>query len=113
MSGEGGTSAASTGNDAKRASGDDGSVRHQDDFVESLPDKPSADAVRALSRISPLRGLAAIATEWLLIFTAIALCRRFWHPLLYVLCVAFIGARQHALLVIGHDAAHFTLLPWP
>ena len=42
---------------------------------------------------------------------AIALCSFLWNPVLYVLAVIFIGARQHALLVLGHDASHFRTLP--
>lgn len=33
----------------------------------------------------------------------------FPHPLLYILAVMFIGARQHALLILLHDGAHHRL----
>ena len=35
----------------------------------------------------------------------------FWHPALYVLAVMVIGSRQHALLILGHDASHYRYLP--
>ncbi len=34
---------------------------------------------------------------------------RHWHPALYVVAVAFIGARQHAMLVLVHEGAHYRL----
>jgi fatty acid desaturase len=49
-------------------------------------------------------GLSSIAV-------AIALCISFWHPFLYVIAVMFIGARQHALIIMGHDASHYRYLP--
>ena len=40
----------------------------------------------------------------------IYLCHRYWNPMLYILAVAFIGSRQHALLVLMHDGVHYRLL---
>jgi fatty acid desaturase len=85
-------------------------MSHPHDYIEDLPDKPHPDAIRALSRIEPLRVLRAIAAEWLLIAIAVALSQRYWHPLLYPAVLVFIAARQHALMVLGHDASHYTLL---
>ena len=51
-----------------------------------------------------------VAAEWALIAATIYLCQRFWHPMLYVFAVAFIGSRQHALLVLMHDGVHYRLL---
>jgi fatty acid desaturase len=45
--------------------------------------------------------------EWAFIAAAIWLCERYWHPALFLLAVAWIGARQHALAVLMHDAAHY------
>jgi fatty acid desaturase len=69
------------------------------------------DELRALSRLSPARALGAIASEWLAIAGAIALAVSVAHPLVTVAAILFIGARQHALLVIAHDASHYRLLP--
>lgn len=67
--------------------------------------------VRRLSRIKPWRGLAQIALEWAGIAGAIFLCNTFWHPLLYIVTVMWIGARQNALAVLMHEAVHYRLLP--
>ena len=44
-----------------------------------------------------------------MIVATIYLCQRFWHPMLYVLAVAFIGSRQHALVILMHDGVHYRL----
>jgi fatty acid desaturase len=67
--------------------------------------------LRALSRVQPVRAALHIALEWTAILAAAWLCWSHWHPALYVLCVAFIGARQHALLVLMHDGSHHRLFP--
>jgi fatty acid desaturase len=85
-------------------------MHHPHDYVEELPDRPPIEAIRSLSRVENVRALRAIAAEWVLIAGAIAVCQAYWHPLLYVAALVFIGARQHALLVIGHDASHYTML---
>jgi fatty acid desaturase len=66
-------------------------------------------AIRELSKTSALSSLYHIFSQWLLLVAAITLCQRFWHPLLYVVVVAFIGARQHALLVLMHEGTHYRL----
>jgi len=43
------------------------------------------------------------------IVAAIYLCERFWSPLMYLLAIAIIGARQHALLILMHDGVHYRL----
>jgi fatty acid desaturase len=83
---------------------------HPHDYVGEVPDRLPPDVVRELSRLDPLRALFAIAEEWLAICAAVLLCEHF--PWSYPLAVVFIGARQHALIVLGHDAVHHRLLPW-
>jgi fatty acid desaturase len=65
--------------------------------------------LRRLSRVDPRRAACHIALEWAAILLAAVACWRFWNPLLYVVTVAFIGARQHALLILMHDASHHRL----
>jgi fatty acid desaturase len=67
-----------------------------------------------------------------MILAAIYACERFmywalWTPIVYIVVVLFVGARQHALLILMHDATHYrlfrnralndwvgeTLLAWP
>lgn len=66
--------------------------------------------MRELSKIKPWRGLAQIALEWIGIAVAIALCSHFWHPLVYLVTVMWIGARQNGLAVLMHEAVHYRLL---
>lgn len=84
---------------------------HPHDFQGGVPEPLPAQVIRALSVLQPRRALMAIAVEWLGIVLAITLCEAMWHPLTYIGAVVWIGARQHALSVLGHDAAHFRLLP--
>jgi fatty acid desaturase len=70
-----------------------------------------AEVVKKLSALEPGRAMTATAREWVAIAAAIALCTFFWHPVLYVIAVMFIGARQHALIIMGHDASHYRYLP--
>ncbi|MEM8712052.1 MAG: fatty acid desaturase [Planctomycetota bacterium] len=54
-----------------------------------------------------------VAMEWGLISGGIALIRLWDHPAATVLGALWIGARQHALLALAHEAAHGRLLrPW-
>ncbi len=67
------------------------------------------EQLRKLSMLNPLRSSFRIAAEWILIAGAIYVSAHHWNPLLYVLMVAFIGARQHALLILMHDGTHYRL----
>lgn len=84
-------------------------LEHPHAFIEELPDRPPIHVIRELSRLDQFQAGCALIVEWLAIAGAIALCERFWSLPLYLCAVAFIGARQHALLILGHDASHFTL----
>ncbi len=67
--------------------------------------------IRELSRLSPVVSALHIALEWALVVGCATLAWRFWNPLLYLLAVAFIGARQHAMFVLIHEGAHRRLFP--
>jgi fatty acid desaturase len=84
-------------------------IEHPHAYVEKFPDRPPIQVIRELSRLNQFRATLAIVIDWLGIAAAIALCERFWNLPLYLCAVVFIGARQHALLVLGHEASHFTL----
>ena len=79
------------------------------DFAGNIPVKLTKEELLELSALSPLRSLVHVVAEWLLILTAAYLCQRFWNPILYLAVVAFIGARQHALLILMHDGVHYRL----
>lgn len=83
---------------------------HPHDAVAGVPDRLPVAELRELSRLQPARALAATGIEWLGIAAAMALY--LWRPgvLSYLLAVVFIGARQHALTVLGHDASHHRYL---
>src|SRR5258708_29363361 len=85
----------------------EGCIAHE--FAENVPVKLSKEELLELSALSPLRSLFHIVAEWAVIVTAAYLCQRFWNPVLYLVAVAFIGARQHALLVLMHDGVHYRL----
>ena len=83
------------------------SAQHEQDY----PRAPVAGDRQGIVALDTARALIATAGEWVSIAGAIALCTLFWHPALYVLAVMFIGARQHALIIMGHDASHYRYLP--
>jgi fatty acid desaturase len=62
-----------------------------------------------LSRLPAWGAAPDIILEWALIVLAVWLSERFWNPFLYLLVVMWIGARQHALGTLVHDAAHWRL----
>jgi fatty acid desaturase len=86
-------------------------VVHPHNTSRAIPERLPAEVVKKLSALEPARAIAATAWQWSAIATAIALCTLFWHPLLYAIAVMFIGARQHALIIMGHDASHYRYLP--
>ena len=79
------------------------------DAPTAVPVKLSKEELMELSSVSSLLGLGHICVEWGLILGAIYLCHRFFNPLLYLVAIAFIGARQHALLILMHDGVHYRL----
>ena len=63
--------------------------------------------IRELTRLDPRITAGYILLQWALIVAAALLCWHFWHPLLYLVTVVFIGARQHDLATMVHEAAHY------
>lgn len=84
---------------------------HPHDLRAPIPVRLDPADVRRLSALDPRRALAAIAVEWLVIGLAIGAATTVDAWPVTVLAVILVGARQHALLVIAHDAAHYRLLP--
>jgi len=80
-----------------------------DTYAGRLPVRIPGAELKRLSQVDPWRSTLHIALEWGAILLCASLCWRFWHPLLYVLSVVFIGARQHALLILMHDGSHLRL----
>jgi fatty acid desaturase len=80
------------------------------DVSPNIPVKLTKEELTDLSTVKPWLACMHVGAEWALIAATIYLCQRYWHPMLYVLAVAFIGSRQHALLVLMHDGVHYRLL---
>jgi fatty acid desaturase len=84
---------------------------HPHDSRRPIPERVDAQTLRELSQVDPAAALIASLEEWAAIILVIALnvwAQSIW---LYLLSVLFIGARQHALGVIAHDASHYRYLP--
>lgn len=65
--------------------------------------------LRRLCRPQPLRAWLAVAGDWAVVAAAAVGARLVhgpWHWPAVVVALAIIGGRQHALLVLMHDAAH-------
>jgi fatty acid desaturase len=84
-------------------------ARALDSFVGNIPVELTKQELHEFSTLDPLRSSFHIVGEWILIIAAVVVCRHFWSPVLYVLTIAFIGARQHALLILMHDGVHYRL----
>src|ERR1700689_3208813 len=80
------------------------------DVGNNIPVKLTKEEVKELSSVNSLLACLYVAAEWGLVAATIFLGQRFWHPMLYVFAVAFIGSRQHALVVLMHDGVHYRLL---
>jgi fatty acid desaturase len=88
-----------------------------DEPVDVWQSPLSPAILRQLSHLQAWRGLAHLALEWLLIAAAIAASIALWNwntiagVIGYIAAVIWIGARQHALAILMHEAAHYRLLP--
>ena len=62
--------------------------------------------VKSLSILQPWRSAVALAFDWLVIAAAIAASRHLPGVWIYLVAVAVIAGRMHALGVLMHEAAH-------
>lgn len=74
-----------------------------------LRDVLSTEERKALLRIDPLASVWMIASNWLLVFAAMALVAWAPNPLTIVAALFVIGARQLGMAIVMHEAAHRTL----
>ena len=86
-----------------------GKEQQSDTYADNVPVSLTKRELRELSAINPIVSCLHICAEWNLILATVYLCERFWNPFLYLLAVALIGARQHALLILVHEGAHYRL----
>lgn len=80
-----------------------------DEYLHGIPSLLDAATLKRLSEISPLRSTLHIALEWALIVVAIVYGCNLAPVYVYPLLLCFIGARQHALVVLMHEGAHVRL----
>lgn len=64
---------------------------------------------RALLRIDPLASAWMVASNWLLVFAAMAVVAWAPNPLTVIAALFVIGARQLGMAIVMHEAAHRTL----
>lgn len=80
-------------------------VRSEFSFQREL-----APAARELSRLRPQRALLALIVDWAIIASCFGLALQLPHPLVWLAAAIIIASRQHALLILMHEAAHYRLL---
>ncbi len=69
-----------------------------------------APLIREASRLSAWRSLGAIAFDWALIVACFVAALQVPHPLVWIVAAVVIAGRQHALLVLMHEASHYRIL---
>jgi len=79
------------------------------EYAGRIPVKLSKEELISLSQVKPWKAIFHIAMEWIAIIVMIAISIFVHNPFFYILAVAFIGARQHALLILMHDGTHYRL----
>ncbi|PIS10464.1 MAG: hypothetical protein COT73_09230 [Bdellovibrio sp. CG10_big_fil_rev_8_21_14_0_10_47_8] len=65
--------------------------------------------VKILSVLRERKGLLYFITDWLVILSCSLICEHFFSWPLYLITALIIASRQHALLVLVHDAAHYRI----
>lgn len=80
-------------------------------YERSFSSDSVSEELHSLTQVSAWRGVASIALNWMIIVSMIVVAAIVDHPMVYLTAMVVIGARQHALLVLMHDAAHFRLFP--
>jgi len=65
--------------------------------------------VRELSKIHGWRSATAIAFDWTVIFLSFYIATQSSNIAIWILSAVIISGRQHALLVLMHDACHYRL----
>lgn len=80
-----------------------------DAYSKEIPVKLPSNVLKELSEINQARTVFHLALHWLGIAAAIVLATKYFSLPVYLLAVAWIGARQHALGVLMHDGSHYRL----
>jgi fatty acid desaturase len=80
-------------------------------LVQNTDTLISTARLRELSRVHPFRSLVRAAVEWAMILGLIGIAQSAGSPWLYLPTILLIASRQHALLILMHEAAHYRLNP--
>lgn len=68
-----------------------------------------AGSARELSRLQPWKSYCALIGDWGVIISAICLAEWLENSASYLFAMLVIAGRQHALLVLSHEGAHYRL----
>jgi fatty acid desaturase len=85
-----------------------GEIENQHNSILAIR-KIFREEIKTYSKLRPWIGFLSIATQWAIIATTIAAAIHFSHWLIWIIAVIVISSRQHALMVLGHEAAHHRL----
>ncbi|QDU36063.1 Fatty acid desaturase [Maioricimonas rarisocia] len=72
--------------------------------------KRLAPVIRDASQLSYWKGFAAIAFDWAVIAGSFAMAMHSSNPLVWFVAALLIAGRQHALLVLMHEATHYRIV---
>ena len=89
---------------------------HGEEFIDDLRSPVAAkvnqlppERHRELSQIDTWRAVAAVVGTMSTLIGTIAIALLVWNPIFVVIAIIIIGTRQHALIVLAHDATHYRL----
>mgnify|MGYP000005861412 CR=1 FL=1 len=72
--------------------------------------KSLAPTIREASRLTLWKGFGAIAFDWGVIVGSFAAALSFPNPVVWIIAAILIAGRQHALLVLMHEAVHYRIV---
>jgi fatty acid desaturase len=67
------------------------------------------ELLRELTRLDDRRSAFAVLRTVALTAAAVGAALWLWHPIAFVVAIVVVGAQQHAMFVLAHDAAHYRL----
>lgn len=65
-----------------------------------------SDFILELEKPNFIKWVSYVMLDWLIIIVLMTVSFWIHYPVVYVLAIFFIGTRQHALSILGHDGAH-------
>jgi fatty acid desaturase len=80
-----------------------------DSYYGKVPIRIPTDILRQFSELNPWITCGHILMEWIFLIGTAWLCTRYWHPLLYVAAVFWLGGRLHAFATLMHEGVHYVI----